>query len=40
MSGYGAKGVQSFTDVYGINVPWTTDPGDYVGTVVYTVTQS
>ena len=40
MSGYGAKGVHNFTDVYEINVPWTTDPGDYVGTVVYTVTQS
>ena len=39
MSGYGAKGVQTFTDAYGINVPWTTDPAPYTATVVYTVIQ-
>jgi hypothetical protein len=39
MSGYGAKGVKSFTDSYSIDVPWTTDPANYIGTVTYTVTQ-
>jgi len=34
-----AKGVHPFTDTYSINVPITTDPGNYSASVVYTVTQ-
>lgn len=28
-----------FSDVYALNVPWGTDPGNYTGVVQYTVTQ-
>ncbi|MDO8848851.1 MAG: hypothetical protein Q7W51_10755 [Coriobacteriia bacterium] len=35
----GAKGANTYTDTYTVNVPWTTDPGDYTATVTYTVTQ-
>ena len=34
-----AKGTNTYTDDYKINVPYTTDPGNYVATVQYTVTQ-
>lgn len=34
------KGTWTATDEYEINVPYTTDPGDYVATVQYTVTQN
>lgn len=36
---YGVKGEQSATDTYSITPPFTTDPGLYTATVVYTVTQ-
>ena len=35
----GAKGTNTYNDVYSLNVPWTTDPGSYTATVTYTVTQ-
>ncbi len=36
----GAKGTNTYTDIYTVNVPWDTDPGDYTATVTYTVTQN
>ena len=30
----------NFTDNYNLNVPWTTDPGSYTATVLYTVVQN
>lgn len=30
----------TFVDNYTLDVPWTADPGNYSGTVVYTVTQN
>ena len=35
-----AKGTWTETDVYTIDVPYTTDPGPYTATVQYTVTQN
>lgn len=37
---YGDKGERAGTDTYTVDVPWDTDPGDYVATVQYTVTQN
>ena len=37
--GVNNKGTWTQNDTYTINVPFTTDPGDYVATVQYTVTQ-
>lgn len=34
-----AKGTNIYTDTYGINVPFTTDPGNYAVTVQYTAAQ-
>jgi hypothetical protein len=31
---------QLYADNYSLTVPWTTDPGAYTATVVYTVTQN
>jgi hypothetical protein len=31
---------QVFTDNYSLNVPWTTDPGNYLATVQYTAVQN
>jgi hypothetical protein len=31
---------QAYNDVYSLNVPWTTDPGDYTATVTYTIVQN
>jgi len=33
------RGVTTFEDIYTINVPYTTAPGDYTASVTYTVTQ-
>lgn len=34
-----AKGTNNYTDTYGVDVPYSTDPGTYTATVQYTVTQ-
>ena len=34
-----AKGTNTYSDTYTLNVPYTTDPGDYSATVAYTVLQ-
>ncbi len=40
-SSAGAKGQnQTFSDDYSINVPWSTEPGNYASTITYTVTQN
>jgi hypothetical protein len=31
---------QGYTDNYSLNVPWTTDPGNYTATVTYTIVQN
>jgi hypothetical protein len=30
---------KAYTDTYNVNVPWTTAPGNYTASVLYTVTQ-
>ncbi|MGB4441276.1 MAG: hypothetical protein WBJ62_03515 [Coriobacteriia bacterium] len=40
MTKYGAVGNNGFADVYSLNVPWETAPGDKTATVTYTVTQN
>lgn len=36
-----AKGQNlSYTDTYSVNVPWSTEPGNYTANVQYTVTQT
>ncbi|MBI2872639.1 MAG: hypothetical protein HYY00_05555 [Chloroflexi bacterium] len=34
-----AKGVNSYTEYYCLRVAWTDDPGTFISTVTYTVTQ-
>lgn len=34
-----AKGTNTYTDTYDVDVPFSTDPGAYTATVQYTVTQ-
>jgi hypothetical protein len=39
-SGNSKTASQGYTDNYSINVPWTTDPGNYTATVQYSVVQN